>query len=399
MLDREICIALDAMGGDWGPSVTVPAAVQAVARFPQLRLHLVGHKPTILECAKNYREMSGGKTAAAAATAKALLKAPGRGETAALPPRIDITHTFEQVHDSDEPGKALRRGRRGLPSSMYEAADLVRRGQAQAMVSAGNTGALVMIGRHLLKTIPGIRRPALIARLPAASGMGLLLDVGANPQCDARLLYQFAVMGTALGEVLSSGGKSNGEVLSTTDKPRIGLLNIGEENYKGTAQVRAAAEMMRACKDMNFVGFIEANKLFHGEADVVVCDGFAGNVTIKASAGAAAAIQRLLGGSGNGQSGTGRRGGGPLRRLKHLLWEASLASLRQRIDPSHFNGASLLGLQSSVIKSHGNASAEGIVSAIHQAMREVELDIPRRITGPIATLLPESSKKDSQKTH
>lgn len=319
-------VAVDAMGGDGGVGVTVPAALDALGCLPRLHIVLVGDQQAIAAQIKKHTPNS----------------------------RLTIIHTDEKVADTDPPSRALRQARRGKPSSMYRAVELLQQGQVRAVVSGGSTGALVMLSRHLLQAIPGIHKPALIARLPAASGMGLLLDAGANPECDAQQLFQFGVMGAALGQALEG-------------RPaKVGLLNIGEEGYKGTAEVRAAAELLQDCPGLHFAGFIEANKLFRGEADVVVCNGFAGNVTIKASEGAAEAIQRLL--SQNSSQGASQ-------------------SLHARIDPARFNGASLLGLQGSVIKSHGNASRAGFLSAIQQAARETEQDIPHLISQQLQGML------------
>lgn len=342
-------IAVDAMGGDGGTRVTLSATAEALGRFPGLKVVLVGDKKQIEAQLSQQEGVAGAQEA--------------------QDKRLEICHTAVGAVDRSGPGKVLwmlREGRRGRPCAMYRALELHRQGQVQAVVSGGDTGALVMLSRHLLKTINGIRKPALVARLPVAAGMGLLLDAGANPESDAELLFQFAVMGAALGEGLSGR------------KPRMGLLNIGEESYKGTAEVQAAAEMMRGCPGLQFAGFIEANKLFRGEADVVVCNGFAGNVTIKTSEGAAEAIQELLREKLDEQQSA---------QQKELRKEQGTATLSARIDPARFNGASLLGLQGSVIKSHGNASQAGFVSAIRQAMEEVERDVPRLISHKVAAML------------
>lgn len=330
------------MGGDGGVGVTLPAALDALGCLPRLQINLLGDRQAIAE---------------------QIEKHPPEHQQACKN-RLSITHTDAGVADTDPPSRALRQARRGKPSSMYRAVELLQQGQVRAVVSGGSTGALVMVSRHLLQTIPGIDKPALMARLPAASGMGLLLDAGANPECDAAMLFQFAVMGAALGQALEGRAA------------KVGLLNIGEEGYKGTAEVRAAAEMLRHCPGLHFAGFIEANKLFRGEADVVVCNGFAGNVTIKASEGAAEAIQRLL------------------ADTKHSSKQSEAADepggLQSRIDPAQFNGASLLGLQGSVIKSHGNANRAGFLSAIRQAAREAEQDIPHLISQQLTAMLASS---------
>ncbi len=328
------------MGGDGGVAVTVPAALQALARFPELRLNLVGDTTLLQTHTSNINP--------------------------ALRQRLELTHTDSIIGDDDEPGKVLRSG---VESSMYQATELVQCGQAEAMVSGGNTGALLMISRHLLNTIEGIDKPALIAKIPTASGMGFLLDVGANPQCDARQLFQFAVMGAVLGESLHGVA------------PKVGLLNIGEENFKGTTEVRAAADLLRACPAINFVGYIEADNLFSGAADVVVCDGFVGNVTIKSSAGVVNMVKDLLA-TEMQQS--------RVLRLSRLLSSSWLTRLSRQTDPSRYNGASLLGLQGSIVKSHGNTSSTGFANAIYQAMHEVEHKVPQLIARQVATIMADS---------
>lgn len=252
---------------------------------------------------------------------------------------------------------------------MYKSVELVKTGAAQAMVSAGNTGALLMIGRHLLKTITGIQKPAMVATIPGASRQCYLLDVGANPECDAQQLFEFAVMGSVLAESLLK------------EPARVGLLNIGSEHYKGTNEVQAAAALLNACPSVNYIGFIEANALFEGRADVVVCDGFVGNVTIKCSAGVANVVKKLL---------SEPLAGNWLRRITDVFSAPLRYRLDQQINPHRFNGASLLGLQGSIIKSHGNASIEGFAYAIRQAVLEVENAVPKLIAQKVATIMAQS---------
>ena len=221
-------IAIDAMGGEGGVNLTVPAALQALQMFPELLLTLVGNEDQI----------------------GPLLPRNPQFQTL----RLSILHTPDVISETDKPGNVIRNGKN---SSMYMAAGLLRRGEAQAMVSAGNTGALIMIGRHLIKTITGIKKPAIVASIPA-------------------------VMGSILAKSL------------TASEARVGLLNIGVENHKGTDEVRRAAKILSECSAVNFIGFIEANELFEGVAHVVVCDGFIGNVTIKSSAGVANVVNKLL---------------------------------------------------------------------------------------------------------
>lgn len=330
-------IAIDAMGGDGGVELTVPAALQALENNPDLHLCLVGDErrigPLLSEISS---ELNG---------------------------RISLIHTTVGVNDADKPGSVLRRGKQ---SSMYMAAELVKSGAVQAMVSAGNTGALLMVGRHLLKTIPGIQKPAIVATIPGATRQSYLLDVGANPECDARQLFEFAVMGSVLAESLIGS------------PARIGLLNIGSEHYKGTDEVRQAGALMEGCAALNYVGFIEANELFSGDADVVVCDGFVGNVTIKSSAGVANVVKNLLTNELAESQKTGHSSASSSSMLNRLS---------AQINPQRFNGASLLGLQGSIIKSHGNATLEGFSYAIQQAVTEVENIVPQLIAKKVAAII------------
>ncbi len=325
------------MGGDGGVNVTLPACLQALHHNSDLFLLLVGDEQRM----------------------QPLLHAA----PIELRDRFSVVHTVEAIGDDDKPGNVLRSGRQ---SSMFKATEMVKEGAAQAMVSAGNTGALLMMGRHLLKTLPGIQKPAIVATLPGASRQTFLLDVGANPECDSRQLFEFAVMGSVLAESL------NGEEVS------VGLLNIGAEQYKGTHEVQQAAKLMAASSDLNYVGFIEANELFEGVADVVVCDGFVGNVTIKSSAGVANVVKKLL---------TAQMRDSLLTRLSGYSSTSILTRLTSQINPQRFNGASLIGLQGTVVKSHGNATSEGFFYAIQHAVREAENAVPQLIADRVAAIM------------
>jgi len=325
------------MGGDGGIEVTVPAAVQALENNPDLTLYLVGDENRIGPLLSSGSEK--------------------------LRSRIELVHTEFRVGDEEKPASVLRSGKQ---SSMYMAVELVKSGAVQAMVSAGNTGALLLIGRHLLKTIKGIRKPAIVATIPGASRQSYLLDVGANLECDGAQLFEFAVMGAVLAESLNRL------------PPRVGLLNIGSEQYKGTEEVRLAGELLERCAAIDYVGFIEANALFEGMADVVVCDGFVGNVTIKASAGVANVVNQLL---------ANQIAENWLSRLKGFFSASMLTRLRAQINPNRFNGASLLGLQGIIVKSHGNATSEGFTYAIYQAIKEVENQVPQLIAERVAAII------------
>lgn len=336
-MDARKRIAIDAMGGDGGTAITVPAALQILEKYPELSIILVGHNDQI---------------------SPYLSAIPAGCQS-----RLDILHTEESINDGDRPESVLRSGKQ---SSMYQAVALLKEGRASAMVSAGNTGALLMIGRHLIKTIAGIQKPALVATIPGASRQSYLLDVGANPDCSARQLFEFAVMGSVLAESLQHCAAT------------VGLLNIGSEQHKGTSEVREAAELMEKCDALSYLGFVEANALFQGAANVVVCDGYVGNVTIKSSAGVANVVSNLLENEVS-QSWLGR--------LSSLLTASVFSKLQEQINPHRFNGASLLGLQASIIKSHGNATIEGFAYAVEQALFEAENAVPQLIAKKVAAIM------------
>ena len=324
---QPITIALDAMGGDHGPSVVVPAALAAVERIERLKAVLVGDSERIAA------ELGGRKR----------------------PERVRVHHAGEQVEMDEPPAQALRTKR---DSSMRVALDLVACGEADACVSAGNTGALLAISRFVLKTLPGIDRPAIISALPSRRGHTHVLDLGANVDPTPEHLFQFAVMGSTLVSAIHH-----------LPNPRIGLLNIGAEEIKGHERVREAAQLI-ARSDLNYIGFVEGDGIFSGEADVVVCDGFAGNIALKSSEGAARMIGAMI-------SGEFRRTS--FNRLAGMLARPVLRSVARRIDPRSYNGAIFVGLRGTVVKSHGRADTHSFANAIREAVAEVENDVPARI--------------------
>ncbi len=325
------------MGGDRGVGITVPAAARILTRRKDLELVLVGDSDRIEPL---------------------LSRVP-----AANRDKLRVLHTDLEVGDEDLPGSVLRTARE---SSMFIAADLVKSGDAQAMVSAGNSGALLMIGRHLLKTIPGIHKPAMVATIPGAAKQCFLLDVGANPECDAQHLFEFAVMGSVLAESLNKA------------PARVGLLNIGAEHYKGTEAIREAAEKLERCPAIDYVGFIEANEIYNGQADVVVCDGFVGNVTIKASEGVANVFRNVL---------YHKAGTALLNRISRIFSVSIINTLTMQFNPEQFNGACLLGLQGNIVKSHGNASVVGFCHAILEAANEIDHQVPRLIADRVEAIM------------
>ncbi len=332
-------LAVDAMGGDHGTVVTVPAALKALERHPELSVLLVGREDEV----------------------QAELKRAGR--PLAHSDRVTVRHA-SQVVGMDEPAAQALRGKKD--SSMRRAIDLVRDGAADACVSAGNTGALMATARFVLKTLPGVDRPAICTELPSVRGSTWMLDLGANVDCTAENLFQFAVMGHEL--VVAVEGRPN---------PSVGLLNIGSEDMKGNDQVREAARLL-AASSLNYVGFVEGDDIYLGKADIVVCDGFVGNVALKTSEGVARMISHFL------RQELGRN---VLTKLVALAAMPVLKRLRQRTDPRVYNGASLLGLQKIVVKSHGGADAFAFGRAIDVATIEVAKDVSSRIGAQVGTHL------------
>jgi glycerol-3-phosphate acyltransferase PlsX len=317
------------MGGDHGPHVTVPAALEFLRSHADSDVVLVGLRDSI----------------------EAELKA--RGMTAG--PRLRVHHASEVVLMDESPALALRNKK---DSSMRIAVDLVKRGEAHACVSAGNTGALMAVSRFVLKMLPGIDRPAIISALPSSRGSTYVLDLGANVDCEPEHLLQFAIMGATLVAAVEH-----------KERPSVGLLNIGEEAIKGNEVVKRASELLRE-SGLNFLGNIEGDGIFKGEADVVVCDGFVGNVMLKAAEGSV----RMVGSFIRQEF---RRN--LLTRLAGAMAMPVLLALRRRVDPWRFNGATLLGLKGIVVKSHGSADVLGFERAIERAMQEVRNQVLHRL--------------------
>lgn len=331
----ETTVAVDAMGGDHGPAVTVRAAAEYLKQDAQTRLILVGMEDRL---------------------APALSELGG-----SLSPRLRVHHATEVVGMDEAPAFALRNKK---DSSMRVAVNLVRSGEAQACVSAGNTGALMAISRFVLKTLPRIERPAIATELPTLRGHTYVLDLGANVDCTATHLFQFAQMGAMLASTLENGAT-----------PSVGLLNIGAEAIKGNEVVKQAAELLRA-SPLNFYGNVEGDDIYKGTTDVVVCDGFVGNVALKTSEGLAQMIARLLREEFERNA---------LTRLAGVAALPVLRSLKKRLDHRQYNGASLLGLRGIVIKSHGSADCFAFKHAIDRAVREARNGLVGRIAAQIAT--------------
>jgi len=342
----SVRIAIDCMGGDHGIPVTVAAALSFLSACPDAELILVGRQDEIR--AQLAKIAPGQRADTAFANAD-----PGASHGA----RLTIHHASEVV-EMDEPVAQALRGKRD--SSMRVAIELVRDGKADACISAGNTGALMAISRFVLKMIDGIERPAIAAPLPnRQGGQTMMLDLGANVDCEAEHLRQFALMGSALVSALDG-----------TERPRVGLLNIGEEVIKGNDVVKQAAELLRA-SGLNFIGNVEGNDLFSGTADVVVCDGFVGNVALKTTEGLAQMLSGFI---------REEFTRGPLSKAIALLAFPVLKRFKQRVDHRRYNGASLIGLRGIVIKSHGSSDAFGFEQAIRRGYDASRNGLLKRIS-------------------
>lgn len=317
------------MGGDHGPSVTVPAALSALQRDAGLRIVLVGLKDPL----------------------RALLN----GAPAPLLERISVREASQVVTMDEKPQEALRKKK---DSSMRVAIELVKAGEADACVSAGNTGALMATGRFVLKTIEGIDRPAIISRIRARHGHTHMLDLGANSECTAEHLFQFAVMGSVVA------GDLHGIA-----RPRIGVLNIGEEETKGDSVVQGAARLLSASQ-LNYIGFVEGDDIFSGEVDVVVTDGFTGNVALKTMEG----LAKMMAGAVKTEYTRN-----PLRYFSAAASWPVLRSLRREFDPRTYNGAGMVGLTGVVIKSHGSADIVSFGNAIAVGVIEARKGVPTQI--------------------
>ena len=318
------------MGGDYGPSVTIPAVIQILADNPSLTVTLLGR----LASFQNHYATQLGRF----------------GE------RVRYVDCLDEVGMDDKPSQALRYKQQ---SSMYQAVTMVSRQEADACVSAGNTGAFMAIGKFVIKTFPGIDRPAVCAEMPTETGSCLMLDLGANVDCRAEHFLQFAVMGSEMAKVLFA-----------TATPRVALLNIGEEESKGNEQVRLAAELLEKNKNIHYIGFVEGSDIYRGKADVIVCDGFVGNAVLKASEGVAVFIRNRI-------REYFQRGW--CAKIFGLFAKNILASLFRQIDPSRYNGASFLGLQGTVVVSHGNSDVAGFTNALQLACKQVQQDLPNKI--------------------
>jgi glycerol-3-phosphate acyltransferase PlsX len=328
------------MGGDHGPTEIIPSALHVLSKHDNLHLVLVGQEEILLKVL---------------------------AENNAVPnERISVRHASETVEMHELPSKALRKKK---DSSMRVAINMVHEGEAQACVSAGNTGALMAISRFVLKMLPGIDRPAICSTMPALEGHTHLLDLGANVDSSSEQLLQFAVMGSELASAAEN-----------LDNPTVALLNIGSEEMKGNDRVKLASTLLTE-SHLNYVGFAEGTDIYSGRFDVIVCDGFVGNIALKASEGVAELMSQHAKNTFQ-KSFYGR--------LAALVTMPVLRDIRRKLDPRRYNGASLLGLRGIVVKSHGSADKLSFAHAIEEAIVEVEKNVPERISARLEELLAES---------
>ncbi|BCN93053.1 phosphate acyltransferase [Thiomicrorhabdus immobilis] len=341
-----ITIAIDAMGGDHGLTVTVPASIDALNSFSDIHIVLVGQESLIqAELAKHQYDSS----------------------------RITVQHADQVVEMDDLPSKALRNKRQ---SSMRIALNLVKDDEAQACVSAGNTGALMAVAKFVLKTIPGIDRPAICTSMPTMKGHVHVLDLGANVGCTGENLMQFALMGSVLTKAVDDN-----------PHPRVGLLNIGEEEIKGHQRIKDAHKLLNGTS-INYIGYVEGDDIYKGDTDVVACDGFDGNIALKASEGVAKMISFYLKEAFTKNLFT---------KFVALMAYPVLKSFKSKVDPRKYNGASLLGLRKIVIKSHGGADQFSFFNAISEARLEVIKNVPDLISAEVSVLLQKQSEENESK--
>ncbi|MFC3051157.1 phosphate acyltransferase PlsX [Kordiimonas pumila] len=328
---KNITIAVDAMGGDRAPHMVIEGIAQARTLFPNTKFLVFGDEAQIKPLIAGFPELTSAS---------------------------EIIHTTDYVSSDMQPSQALRKGRQ---SSMGLAIQSVKDGAADVALSAGNTGALMALAKFMLRTMPGIDRPALISPLPTLRGESVMLDLGANVECDSNNLVQFAIMGAAY--VRTVFGLS---------RPTVALLNVGVEELKGKDSIRAAADILRESRHLplDFVGFVEGNNIATGEVDVVVTDGFTGNVALKTAEGTARLVTDLLKRAFQSSLST---------KLGYLLARHGLSSLRDHMDPNNHNGGVFLGLNGLVMKSHGGANAHGFASAVASAIDMAQNDITRLI--------------------
>ncbi|SUC14622.1 glycerol-3-phosphate acyltransferase PlsX [Proteus vulgaris] len=334
------------MGGDFGPRIIVPACLRALASNPHLKILLVGQPDAISPLLAD--------------------------QNAELISRLHVIPAEHIVANDAKPSQAIRASK---GTSMRVALDLVKTGEAQACVSAGNTGVLMGLAKLRLNAIDGIERPALVSVLPnQKKGKTVVLDLGANVNCDSQMLVQFAVMGAVMAEEIAG-----------ISSPKVALLNIGEEESKGLDNIREAATVLKSTPNINYIGYVEGNELLTGKTDVLVCDGFAGNVSLKTMEGVIRVFLSLI----KSSTTENKKTSWWIKILKKWL-QKRLIKRFGHMNPDQYNGASLLGLRGIVIKSHGGANESAFTAAIEQAVHAVERKIPERIASRLTTVLPKS---------
>ena len=336
-MTKETIIAVDAMGGDGGPKIIMPSLREFILENKDIRIKVFGDKDILSEHSKNFEEY--------------------------ITSQIEIIHTKEKVLSDDSPSHALRHKKK---SSMSMAIQAVKNNEASACVSAGNTGALMAISRFILGTLDGIDRPAIESMLPSLNGHTHVLDLGANVDCKAEHLYQFAVMGSVLSMILDD-----------KDNPSVGLLNVGQEVIKGNIQVKEAHDLLKS-STLNYVGFVEGDDIFCGNIDVIVCDGFIGNIALKTSEGIAKFISSTLKDEFKKNVFT---------KIAGISSTKVLNSFKKVVDPRRYNGASLIGLKGIIIKSHGGADSFAFNNSLKIALKEVNKDVPTCINKKLKEIL------------
>ena len=329
-------LAIDAMGGDHGLATTIPAVISSLKHYPELNIQLFGDQSAISSALSHHTYDTS---------------------------RVSIHHADQVVEMDESPSKALRNKKN---SSMRLAINAVANGTADAVVSSGNTGALMATAKFVLKTLPGIERPAICTLLPRIGGHTLMLDLGANVGASGENLLQFALMGNVLAQAIDA-----------KENPRVGLLNIGQEEMKGHARIWEADTLLKQWP-LNYIGYVEANEVYAGDCDVVVCDGFDGNISLKSAEGVAKMIRHYMKAAFMRTWWT---------KLLGLIASPVLKAFSNSIDPRRYNGASLLGLRGIVVKSHGGADAVAFEYAIQQAIMEVEKQVPARISADLEKLM------------
>ncbi len=333
------------MGGDHGLKTTIPACLSALKKFPDLHICLVGIAKDIEQFLTAHK-------------------------TPYDTTRLSIVNANEIVEMDESPALALRNKK---DSSMRVAINLVKSDDVDACVSAGNTGALMATSKFVLKTLNEIDRPAIVYAIPSLDRKTkkmnpvYMLDLGANVNCSSEQLFQFGIMGSVLAANLKG-----------TERPRVALLNIGEEEMKGLDSIKQAAKMLQNCDHINYIGYVEGNDIFSAKADVIVCDGFAGNIALKTMEGTAKLIADMLKDSFNNSI---------FSKLAMLISAPVLTGLKRKLDTNQYNGASLLGLRGIVIKSHGSASAEAFETAIYEAIKEIKYNIPQKTQAQIERIM------------